>query len=137
MADKGRNIPPVTPAEANVTVQQAFERIARTFGSGTVPAIYQSVAQNPTVLDALVTFRGQVMDTGELDAVLKEWLAWAAVILTHNAFGVRIHTARLRRLGVTDAQLVEALGVLGFFSAMGTVAHGIGLTAEDALPPEQ
>ena len=106
-------------------VRQLYERIREGFGAGQVPTVYKALAHNPAVLAAAVDNRARVMDEGKLDPVLKEWLAWAAVTLANNAFGIQMHTARLRKLGVTPAAIIEALAVLQYFTGISTVINGL------------
>ncbi|HLT20782.1 MAG TPA: carboxymuconolactone decarboxylase family protein, partial [Thermomicrobiales bacterium] len=92
-----------------------------------VPNIYKVLGNNPTILEAAVEHRHKVMDEGELDPNLKEFLAWATVTLLNNQFGIQIHTARLKRLGYTDAQIIEALGVLQYFAGISVVINGLNM----------
>jgi len=81
-----------------------------------------------------VVNRARIMDEGELDPVLKEWLAWATVTLANNVFGVKVHTARLKKLGVTDAQIIEGLSVLQYFTGISAVINGLAM--DDDVDPE-
>ncbi len=52
---------------------------------------------------------------------------WAAVTLANNEFGIKVHTARLKKLGVSSAQLVEALAVLHYFTGISVMLNGLVL----------
>ncbi len=117
--------------EADDRVQAAYEDIKAGFGSGQVPNIYKVLGNNPTVLEAAIEHRHRVMDEGTLDPNLKEFLAWSTVTLLNNQFGIQIHTARLKKLGFTDAQILEALGVLQYFAGISVVINGLAM-AQDA-----
>ncbi len=120
-------------------VRQVYDRIKKGFGAGKVPNAYKAFAHNPGVLEALVEHRARVMDTGEIAPEIKEWLAWAAVTLTNNQFGIKVHTARLKKLGISNAQLVEALAVLHYFTGISVMINGLALgedvdeSVQDAL----
>lgn len=116
---------------ADERVRAAFGDIRAGFGNGQVPNAYRVLAGNPTILEAAVEHRHRVMDEGTLDANLKEFLAWATVTLLNNQFGIETHTARLKRLGFTDAQVIEALGVLQYFAGISVVINGLAM-AHDA-----
>jgi alkylhydroperoxidase/carboxymuconolactone decarboxylase family protein YurZ len=112
-------------------VRAAYADIRAGFGSGQVPNAYRVLANNPTILAAAVEHRHRVMDEGMLDPNLKEFLAWATVTLLNNTFGIETHTARLKRFGFSDAEIVEALGVLQYFAGISVVINGLAM-AHDA-----
>ncbi|HEX2282985.1 MAG TPA: carboxymuconolactone decarboxylase family protein, partial [Thermomicrobiales bacterium] len=97
---------------ADERVSAAYEDIKTGFGNGQVPNAYKVLGNNPTILEAAVEHRHRVMDEGTLDPTIKEFLAWATVTLLNNQFGIETHTARLGKLGFSDEQVIEALGVL-------------------------
>ena len=102
----------VEEAEANGKVRELYGQIKAGFGAGEVPNVYKVLANNPRLLAAAVENRQRIVEEGELDATLKEWLAWTTVTLANNVFGIRVHTARLKRLGISTAQILEGLAVL-------------------------
>jgi alkylhydroperoxidase/carboxymuconolactone decarboxylase family protein YurZ len=114
-------------ADADDRTQAAYEDIKAGFGSGQAPNVYKVLGNNPAILEAAVEHRHRVMDEGELDPHLKEFLAWATVTLLNNQFGIQIHTARLKRLGYSDAQIIEALGVLQYFAGISVVINGLNM----------
>jgi alkylhydroperoxidase/carboxymuconolactone decarboxylase family protein YurZ len=117
----------VEESDADERVRAAYADIKAGFGAGQVPNIYQVLARNPTILEAAVEHRHRVMDEGTLDPTLKEFLAWATVTLLNNQFGIETHTARLKRLGFSDAQIIEALGVLQYFAGISVVINGLAM----------
>ncbi|HLI52222.1 MAG TPA: carboxymuconolactone decarboxylase family protein, partial [Thermomicrobiaceae bacterium] len=90
-------------------------------------------ANNPASLKAMLEHRANVMNQGELDPVLKEWLAWATVSLGNNVFGIKTHTARLKKMGVTNGEIIEALTVLGYFTGINAVINGLAM--DDDVDP--
>lgn len=123
----------VEEGEASERVQRLYSQIKGGFGAGQVPNIYKVLGNNPHILEAAVDNRRRIMDEGDLDPTLKEWLAWATVTLANNTFGIKIHTAKLKKLGVSSAQILEALSVLQYFSGISVVINGLAL-AEDINP---
>lgn len=117
----------VEERDADERVRAAYEDIKAGFGSGQVPNVYKVLGHNPTILEAAVEHRHRVMDEGTLDPNLKEFLAWATVTLLNNQFGIQIHTARLKRLGYSDAEVLEALGVLQYFAGISVVINGLNM----------
>jgi alkylhydroperoxidase/carboxymuconolactone decarboxylase family protein YurZ len=119
--------------DANQDVAALYRQIADGFGAGQVPAIYQVLGNNPRLLEAALDNRRRIMNEGELDPTLKEWLAWATVTLANNQFGIKVHTARLKKMGVSSAQIIEGLSVLQYFSGISTVINGLAM--DDDIDP--
>ncbi|MGH7361852.1 MAG: carboxymuconolactone decarboxylase family protein [Candidatus Methylomirabilales bacterium] len=120
----------VEEGEASQEVQELYRQMKAGFGAGQVPNVYKVLANNPHVLAAALDNRRRIMEEGRLDPKLKEWLAWATVTLTNNVFGIKTHTARLKKLGVSNAEILEALAVLQYFTGISTVINGLAM-AED------
>ena len=117
----------IEEADADERVAAAYADIKAGFGNGQVPNAYKVLSNNPTILEAAVEHRHRVMDEGTLDPAIKEFLAWATVTLLNNTFGVEMHTARLKRMGFSDAQVIEALGVLQYFAGISVVINGLAM----------
>jgi alkylhydroperoxidase/carboxymuconolactone decarboxylase family protein YurZ len=117
----------VEEEQAAERVRAAYAEIKAGFGAGQVPNIYKVLGNNPTVLEAAVEHRRRVMDEGTLDPTIKEFLAWATVTLLNNQFGIETHTARLKRLGFSDAEVIEALGVLQYIAGISAVINGLAM----------
>jgi alkylhydroperoxidase/carboxymuconolactone decarboxylase family protein YurZ len=126
-------IPLLPESEADDEVRAIYEQIKQTFGKGSVPAAYQVLGHNPAVLKAAIENRASIMEQGQLDPLLKEWIAWASVTQANNVFGIRVHTARLKKLGITNAQILEALSVLQYFDGISTLINGLAMD-EDVNP---
>lgn len=94
---------------------------------GIVPNIYRALANNEHILEAFWENRKRIMDQGTLDPAVKEWLAWATVAINNAKFGVDTHTARLKKMGYADEQIVEALAVINYFIGISTVINGLGM----------
>src|SRR5688500_17843159 len=116
--------------DADERVQAAYDDIKAGFGNGQVPNVYKVLGNNATILEAAVEHRHRVMDEGTLDPNVKEFLAWATVTLLNNQFGIETHTARLKRLGFSDEQVLEALGVLQYFAGISVVINGLAMAQD-------
>jgi alkylhydroperoxidase/carboxymuconolactone decarboxylase family protein YurZ len=127
-------IPLLPESEADDEVRAIYEQIKQTFGKGSVPAAYQVLGHNPAVLKAAIENRASIMEQGQLDPMLKEWIAWASVTQANNVFGIRVHTARLKKLGITNAQILEALSVLQYFDGISTLINGLAM--DDDVNPD-
>ena len=120
-------LPFVSEADADDDVRAIYQQIKESFGAGSIPNVYQVLGNNPSVLKAAIENRRSIMEQGELDPMLKEWLAWSTVTQANNVFGIRVHTARLKKLGVSNAQILEALSVLQYFSGISTLINGLAM----------
>lgn len=120
-------IPYLPEDGAGEDVRALYQEIKDGFGAGQVPNVYQVLGNNPSMLRAAIENRRSIMNQGELDPMLKEWLAWATVTMSNNVFGIRVHTARLKKMGISNAQMLEALSVLQYFSGISIVINGLAM----------
>lgn len=115
----------VPDEEATGRTKAIYEELRQSLGI--VPNIYRALANNERVLATFWETRQRVMDQGKLDPTIKEWLAWATVAINNAKFGVDTHTARLKKLGYSDEEIVEALAVINYFIGISTVINGLGM----------
>jgi AhpD family alkylhydroperoxidase len=118
----------VTEAEAVGSVKKIYEEMIAHWGN--VPNAYKVLANNPHVLKAAWENRKEIMGRGNLDPKIKEFLAWATVVLANCKFGIETHTARLKKMGYTNADVLEALSVLQFFVGISTVINGLAMVQD-------
>lgn len=115
----------VSEEEATGRTKEIYEELKCSLGI--VPNIYRALANNEHILETFWENRKRIMDQGTLDPAIKEWLAWATVAINNAKFGVDTHTARLKKMGYTDEQIVEALAVINYFIGISTVINGLGM----------
>ena len=115
----------VSEEEATDRAKEIYEELKGSLGI--VPNIYRALANNEHILETFWENRKRIMDQGTLDPAIKEWLAWATVAINNAKFGVDTHTARLKKMGYTDEQIVEALAVINYFIGISTVINGLGM----------
>ena len=115
----------VSEEEATGRTKEIYEELKGSLGI--VPNIYRALANNEHILETFWENRKRIMDQGTLDPAIKEWLAWATVAINNAKFGVDTHTARLKKMGSTDEQIVEALAVINYFIGISTVINGLGM----------
>jgi uncharacterized peroxidase-related enzyme len=99
----------VEEAEAAPDVQAIFQEIKQAFGLPFVPNLFRAMAHNPAYLGATWNRVKSVMGPGKLDRKTKEMIAVAVSAVNNCEYCVNAHTAALKRLGVTDAELVELM----------------------------
>ena len=115
----------VSEEEATGRTREIYEELKDSLGI--VPNIYRALANNEHILETFWENRKRIMDQDTLDPAIKEWLAWATVAINNAKFGVDTHTARLKKMGYTDEQIVEALAVINYFIGISTVINGLGM----------
>ena len=115
----------VSEEEATGRTREIYEELKDSLGI--VPNIYRALANNEHILETFWENRKRIMDQGTLDPAIKEWLAWATVAINNAKFGVDTHTARLKKMGYTDEQIVEVLAVINYFIGISTVINGLGM----------
>jgi AhpD family alkylhydroperoxidase len=118
----------VTETEATGTVKRIYDEMMAHWGN--VPNAYKVLANNPHVLKAAWENRKEVMGHGNLDPTLKEFLAWATVVLNNCKFGIETHTARLKKMGFSNADILEALSVIQFFVGISAVINGLAMVQD-------
>jgi len=114
-------------------VRKVFEDVKKTFGLPFVPNLFRAMAHNPDYLEATWQRVKVVMGPGKLDRRTKEMIAVAVSAANNCEYCVNAHTAALKRLGATDAELVELMGVVDLFSGLNKFLDG--LRVESDLKP--
>jgi AhpD family alkylhydroperoxidase len=78
----------------------------------------------PEAMAAFKAFNAAVMKEGALSVKVKELIAIAVATTTQCPYCIDSHTKKARALGVTDAELAEAVMVAAALRAGGSVTHG-------------
>ena len=73
-------------------------------------------------------------EPGALDRLTKEVLALAASVTAKSDYGVDFHLREVRRLGLPEAGVLEALQVTQLFNGFTKIADTLGLTPSDFAP---
>lgn len=125
-------IKPVEEHEATGLVKEVFEEMKQVRGWDKVPLIWRAMAVRPEYLAANWQRYKAIMLNGSLDIKTKELIALAVSMVNGCSYCIDSHTAAVKRLGVTDEELVEMVGVVDFFC--GTNAFSSGLKLEFEQP---
>lgn len=83
------------------------------------------MAHQPEYLDASWQKLKVVMGPGKLDRKTKEMIAVAVSAANNCEYCVNAHTAALKRLGVSDAEIVELMSVVDLFSGFNKFLDGL------------
>jgi len=111
------------PAEASAT----FAEIRAFYERTDVPAAFRLLATDPGYLADVWGAARHAFADNRLSRRLKEALAFAVSLTTRSAFGTAFHHGEMRRLGVSDAGVMEVLGVTQMFSSYTKIADTLQL----------
>jgi AhpD family alkylhydroperoxidase len=127
------------PAEAGAT----FAEIRTFYARADVPVAFRLLATDPGYLADVWGAARRAFADNRLSRRLKEALAFAVSLTTRSAFGTAFHHGEMRRLGVSDAGVMEVLGVTQMFSSYTKIADTLQLEpdmgdiapVDDSPPP--
>lgn len=126
-------VPYVTEDTAEGAVREVFDDIKASRGLAQVPTFWRAIAHHPEYLRHEWEKLKAIMSTGTIDRKVKEMIA-VAVSATNNCdYCLKSHTAMLRELGATDAEIVELMSVVDFFNGSNAIASGLQVEYEPAV----
>ena len=120
----------IKESEAAGRVREVFEEIKATLGVPFVPQIFRALAVRPDQLEMIWIQIKTLFGSGALDVKTKTLLALAVASAQRCPYFVTIHGAALKRLGVTDEEIAEALEVASVSAGLNTLVIGLGLEPE-------
>ena len=110
--------------DASPAVRAVYDDIMATRKIDWVNNFWKALAHDPAALERTWQTTKQVMGAGELDPLTKE-LVYIAVSMSNQCdYCVASHIAGARSKGMTDAQLKELIGVVGFANSNNRVVAG-------------
>jgi AhpD family alkylhydroperoxidase len=122
------NAPLVAPIEyddASPQVREVYDDIMKTRGTDWINNFWKVLAHDPAALKRTWEDIKQVMAPGALDPLTKE-LIYIAVSATNGCeYCTYSHTASARAKGMSDAQLMELLAVVGMANETNRLANGL------------
>jgi len=117
---------------ASPEVRAVYDDIMRTRKTDWVNNFWKALAHDPATLRRLWGSVKQVMAPGALDPLTKE-LIYIAVSVTNNCpYCIASHTAGARGKGMTPAQHVELLAVVGLANETNRLAIGYAAPVDAA-----
>jgi AhpD family alkylhydroperoxidase len=106
-------------------VRAVYDDIMLTRGTDWVNNFWKVLAQDPALLKRTWDDIKQVMAPGALDPLVKE-LIYVAVSATNGCeYCTYSHTASARAKGMSEAQLMELLAVVGMANETNRLANGL------------
>jgi AhpD family alkylhydroperoxidase len=138
--DRIATVRPVEENKATGKVAAIYEDIKKTKNIDFVPALWRTIATNPTQLEVVWTNLKMLMHpeatglVGRLDPKTREIIALAVSATNGCRYCINSHTAALRKLGVDEQTLGEVMAIVGLFNMTNSLANGYQVEP-DVLPP--
>jgi AhpD family alkylhydroperoxidase len=139
--DRIATILPIEENQAAGKVAAIFEDIKQTKNITFVPALWRTIATNPTQLEVVWSALKTLMHPevvgrdSRLDPKTREMIALAVSATNACAYCINSHTAALRKLGVDLETLGELMAIVGLFNMTNALANGYQVEP-DILPPQ-
>ena len=121
-------------------VAAIYADIKQTKNIDFVPALWRTIATNPTQLEVVWTNLKTLMhpeaagQVGRLDPKTREIIALAVSATNGCPYCINSHTAALRKLGVDEQTLGEVMAIIGLFNMTNSLANGYQIEP-DVRPP--
>lgn len=129
-------LPLVEYEDALPQVREVYDDIMETRGSDWINNFWKVLAHDPATLKRTWQDVKQVMAPGALDPLTKE-LIYIAVSATNGCeYCTYSHTAGARAKGMTDAQLMEVMAVVGMANETNRLANGLRPPVDPQFLPE-
>jgi len=131
-------VQPVDPSGAPEPVREVLEEIrcwgSEAIGTDEIPTIWRAIARNPHYIQSTWLKEQVVMRSDRLSARDKRRVALAIAMNGKSRYMIEYHVAILRRLGDTDEDLLEVLGVVDHYNCLNTLSDGMQIVS-DIRPP--
>ncbi|MFZ1680509.1 MAG: carboxymuconolactone decarboxylase family protein [Rhizobiaceae bacterium] len=111
--------------EASSEARAVFDDIMATRGVADVNNFWKALAHDPATLKRIWESLKQVMAPGALDPLTKEMI-YVAISATNGCeYCTYSHTAAARAKGMTQAQFMELMAVVGLANETNRLANGL------------
>ncbi len=130
----------VEESQATGRVAAIFDDIKQTKNIDFVPALWRTIATNPTQLEVVWSTLKTLMHpeavhrNTKLDPQTREMLALAVSATNGCPYCINSHTAALLKLGVDKETLGEVMAIVGLFNMTNALANGYQVEP-DVRPP--
>jgi AhpD family alkylhydroperoxidase len=133
-------LPPLLPLieyeDASPEVRAVYDDIMATRKSDWINNFWKVLAHDPAHLERTWQDVKNIMAPGALDALTKE-LIYIAVSATNGCeYCTYSHTASARAKGMSDAQLMELMAVIGMANETNRLANGLRPPVDEAFVPK-
>ena len=123
----------ISYAAAGPEVRAVYDDIRKTRGTDFINNFWQALAHDPPLLKRTWDSIKQVMGNGALDPLTKE-LIYIAVSATNGCdYCVASHTASARAKGLTKAQFMELVAIVGMANETNRLAAALRVPVDEAF----
>lgn len=134
----GKPIVPLIEYEiADETVRDVYDDIMQTRGTDWVNNFWKVLAHDPALLKRTWESVKEVMAPGALDPLVKEMIYIAVSATNGCQYCTYSHTASARAKGLTDAQLMELLAVVGMANETNRLANALRPQVDVQFEPHE
>jgi AhpD family alkylhydroperoxidase len=123
----------LSDAELSPEAAAVFADIRATRKTEFVNNFWRSIAHDPVLLKRTWESVKQVMAPGAIDPLTKEMVYVAVSIANNCEYCIRSHTAAARAKGMTNAQLMELVAIVGMASETNRLATGLQVPIDDVF----
>lgn len=126
-------LPLIEEQAASAEVLAVYDEIKRARGTDQVNNFWKAIAHDPALLRRTWETLKATMAEGALDPLTKEMIYIAVSVANACEYCIRSHTAAARAKGMTDAQLVELMAVVGMASQTNRLVTGLQVPVDAAF----
>lgn len=119
----------VQDQEATPEIKHLYEQLKEE--KGMVPPTFRALANFPDYMKATLMKMNTAMAPGHLDAKTKMLIALATSINNGSDMCIDAHTKQLRKMGITDEELLEVIAVIDASTGMNRVNTGLRIFPQE------
>src|ERR1700678_272234 len=118
-------------ADASADVRAVYDDIMATRQTDWINNFWKALAHDPATLRRTWESIKQIMAPGALDPLTKEMIYVAVSASNQCGYCIASHTAAARKGGMTDAQFMELMAVVGMANESNRLASGYQVEIDD------
>jgi AhpD family alkylhydroperoxidase len=123
-------------ADASPEVRAVYDDIMATRKTDWINNFWKAIAHDPATLKRTWESIKQIMAPGALDTLTKEML-YVAVSATNGCeYCIASHTVSAKNKGMTDAQFMELMAVVGMANETNRLVKGYQVEVDDRFKPQ-
>jgi AhpD family alkylhydroperoxidase len=123
----------LSDSELSPEARAVFDDIRATRKTDFVNNFWRALARDPVVLKRTWESVRQVMGPGVLDPKVKEMIYIAVSVTNGCGYCIASHTVAARQKGVTEAELMELISVIGMANETNALVTGLGVPIDEAF----
>jgi AhpD family alkylhydroperoxidase len=122
-------------AEAGAEVRAVYDDIMKTRGVDWINNFWKALANDPKELARVWRNVKQVMGPGTLDPLVKEMVYLAVSVTNGCEYCTYSHTAAARKKGMSEAQFMELMAVIGLANETNRLSDGLRVEVDRQFRP--